>query len=914
MSLASGVRLGAYEVLSLIGAGGMGEVYKAKDTRLDRTVAIKVLLEQFAADPERRERFERESRAVAALNHPHICGLHDVGEAPSPASPTSSADPIRFLVMEYLEGQTLAERLLRGLLPASEVMRFAVELADALDHAHRRGLVHRDLKPSNIMITKMGAKLLDFGLSKLQPDANLVALSTLSPGDIPLTAAGEVLGTYPYMAPEQLMGCEADARSDLFALGAIVYEMATGRRAFEGTTAATVMGAVLHIDPPPVSSLQPMAPPALDRIVMRCLAKDPDDRWQSARDLMLELKWIAGSKTDAPIAPAPGPFKTRERMAWLASGLMLVLLVLGSGVGIFYFRQAPLDEPVQRLSLLPPLNVRPAGLGAGGGATISPDGRRLAFVATGVDGKKVLWVRALALLDAQPLPATEDATYPFWSPDSQFIGFFSQGKLKRVAASGGQSQTISDALQPRGGTWSEEGVIVFLANAGERWYRVAAAGGAAAPMTIDAPNTESYWPFFLPDGRHFLFFGRPEKPGIYVASLDSTDATLILAEHVGVAYAQPGYLLALAGLARDSEDRTLVAMPFDPTRLQITGPPSVVAEHVAYETLFARAAFSSSQNGRVVYQTEHVPATQLIWFDREGKQLGNLGGSDGYRKPSLSPDEKTVAVERSDPQTQGTDIWLLETTRGVASRLTVDPAPDWSAVWSPDGSQVVFTSPRDSFPPNLYQQDSRGPGPGESLLRGNRVVHPRDWSRDGQFLVIDALDPKTQWDMLILPMEPATTGTNRKTVPFLQSDFNEYSGQFSADGRLMAYMSDETGTFEVYVAPFPAAGNWWRKRISNNGGMQPRWRRDGKELFYIAPDGNLMAVTVTADYTFEAGAPRTLFKTRIAGVDSLIRNLNMTNYAVTGDGQRFLITSATVDHPPSSMTVLSNWPAAFAPR
>jgi serine/threonine protein kinase/Tol biopolymer transport system component len=909
-SLASGVRLGAYEVLSLIGAGGMGEVYRARDTRLDRTVAIKVLPEQFAADPERRERFERECRAVAALNHPNICNLFDVGET---GSSGSGATPARFLVMEYLDGQTLAERLVRGPLSASDVLRFAVELADALDHAHRRGLVHRDLKPGNVMLTKAGAKLLDFGLSKPQPGANLVALSTLSPGDAPLTAVGEVLGTYPYIAPEQLMGREADARSDIFAFGAIVHEMATGRRAFEGTTAASVVGAVLHVDPPPVSSIQPMAPPALDRIVTRCLAKDPDDRWQTARDLMLELKWIAGSKPDDAAASALAPFMKRRRMA-VASSLTLLLVAIVSGAGIWYLRRTPSEEPVQRLSLLPPLNVRPAGLNAGGGAAISPDGRRLAFVATGADGKKLLWVRALDLLDAEPLPATDGATYPFWSPDSESIGFFAEGKLKKIAATGGQPQTIADALQPRGGTWSTEGIIVFLANAGERWYRVAAAGGSAAAMTIDAPNTESYWPFFLPDGRHVLFFGRPEKPGIYAAALDSTTATLVLAEHVGIAYAAPGYLLTLAGLARNSEDRTLVAMPFDATRLQITGPASVVAEHVAYETLFARAAFSTSQNGRVVYQTEYVPATQLTWFDREGKQLGNLGGSNGYRKPSLSRDEKTVAVERPDPQTEGTDIWLLDATRDVASRLTVDPAPDWSPVWSPDGSRVVFTSPRDSFPPNLYEQDSRGAGPGEFLLRSSRVVHPRDWSSDGRFLAIDALDPKTQWDLLIVPMEPATAAANRKTVPFLQTDFNEYGGQFSADGRMMAYLSDETGSFEVYVAPFPVSADWWRKRISSSGGGQPRWRRDGKELFYIASDGTLMAVSTTWEKTFEAGAPRALFKTRIVGVDSIVRVSSVTNYAVTADGQRFLITSEAEGTPQPSITVLSNWPAALEPR
>ncbi|HXD16455.1 MAG TPA: protein kinase [Vicinamibacterales bacterium] len=908
MALASGVRLGAYEILNLIGAGGMGEVYRARDTRLDRTVAIKILPAQFAADPERCERFERECRAVAALNHPHICDLYDVGEAgPS----TTSATVVRFLVMEHLEGQTLADRLVRGPLPAAEMLRYAVDLADALDHAHRRGLVHRDLKPGNIMITRAGAKLLDFGLSKLQPEANLIALSTMSPGDAPLTAVGEVLGTYPYIAPEQLMGREADARSDLFALGAIVHEMATGRRAFEGSTAATVVGAVLHLDPPPVSSIQPLAPPALDRIVLRCLAKDPDDRWQTARDLMLELKWIAAGK--ASDSDASGSFHM-HRLAWVAASLTFALLIVGAAAGLSYRWRLPSQEPVERLSLLPPLNVKPAGLSSGGGPAISPDGRRLAFVAAAADGKRVLWVRALDRLGAEPLSTTEGAAYPFWSPDSQSIGFFAEGKLKTVAAAGSPSQTIADALQPRGGSWGKDDVIVFSANAGERWYRVAASGGAAAPMTIEAPNTESYWPFFLPDGRHFLFFGRPEKPGIYVASLDSTASTLVLAEHVGVAYAQPGYLLTLAGLARNSEDRTLVALPFDADHLRITGPESIVAEHVAYETLFARGAFASSQNGRIAYQTEYVPPTQLLWFDREGRQLGGLGGSNGYRKPSLSPDEKTVAVERLDPTTEGTDIWLLDTTRGVASRLTVHPAPDWSPVWSPDGRRVVFTSPRDALPPNLYQQDARAAGPGEFLLSGHRVVHPRDWSSDGRFLVYDALDPKTQWDLLILSMAPAATGTSRTSVPFLQTEFNEHTGQFSPDGRLLAYVSDESGTLEVYVAPFPATGDRWRKRISSSGGVQPRWRHDGKELFYIAPDGTLMAVAVATAPTFDAGSPSALFKSRLAGLDSLITNPIGANYAVSANGQRFLMTSITEQTPPASVTLLLHWPAALNTR
>ena len=894
MPLAPGFRLGPYEILRLIGAGGMGEVYRARDTRLERTVAIKVLAEDFAADPDRRARFEREARAVAALSHSHICALHDVGESPG----AGTGEPLLFLVMEHIEGQTLAERLLSGALPAGDVVRYASELADALDHAHRRGLVHRDVKPSNIMLTRGGAKLLDFGLSKMNPSPDLIALSTLSPGGAPLTTAGALMGTYPYMSPEQLAGREADARSDIFATGAIVYEMATGRRAFEGSTAATVIGAVLHTHPPPVSSLQPLAPLSLDRIVSRCLAKDPDDRWQTARDLVLELKWIADAKDDGPAGRAVLVRSTiRERTAWMISGVLLLLL---AAIGISYLRRTPPDTSVQRLSLLPPAGINVADAAYGGGAAISPDGERVAFIGFGEDGKKLLWVRPLNRLDAEPMPASEGAEYPFWSPDSRSIGFFAQGKLKKVAAVGGAALTLCNALQPRGGAWNDQGIILFSANAGERWYRVDAGGGNATPVTIDRPNSENYWPVFLPDGRHFIYFGRPEKRGIYVASLDSQQATLLLGgeQYVGVAYAPPGFLLTLAGSSREAQDRALVARPFDASRLEITGEPVVLGEHVAYRTLMARAAFSVSQTGRVVYETDRTPATELQWFDRRGARLATLGGPLGYLRPALSPNEKTVAVERLDTQAESSDIWLLDTARGIPSRLTTDPASEWMPVWSPDGNQVVFTSPRGA-PPSLYLQDSRRAGAGDMLLQSNRVLHPGDWSKDGRFLVYAALDSKTQWDLWTLPMN-AAAGSRQQPEPFLRTDFNESNGQFSPDGHWMAYVSDESGRQDIYVESFPVSGN--RRKISANGGSQPRWRRDGQELFYVGPDGTLMAVSVTSSGTFEAAAPRPLFKTRITDTGT-----NGMNYAVTSDGQRFLVHTITDDTPTSSMTLLLNW-------
>ena len=898
MSLAPGARLGAYEVLRLIGAGGMGEVYQARDTRLDRLVAIKVLPEKIAADHGRRQRFEREARAVASLNHPHICDLHDVGEQ----------DHVDFLVMEYLEGQTLANRLVRGALPAADVLRYAIELADALDHAHRQGLVHRDLKPGNVMLTKNGAKLLDFGLSKLQSSSDLPALSTIASGAAPLTAQGAVLGTYPYMAPEQLEGRETDARSDIFSFGAIVYEMTTGRRAFQGASAASLIGAILHTDPPPVSTLQPLTPPGLDRIVSRCLAKNPDDRWQTARDLLLELKWIAEQKSEAAgVGKTASPVRTRERVAWLVAALTLLLVGLGMGMTLTQPWRARPDESSQRLSLLPPPAIRFTDLFSGGGV-ISPDGRFIAFVGIAEDGRKLLWLRSLDSLDPQLLPTTEGATDPFWSPDSRFIGFFAQGQLKRVAVNGGPAQAICEAIHPRGGAWSERGIIVFSANAAERWYRVPAAGGRATEMKIESPNPENYWPFFLPDGLHFVFFGRPEKPGVYVASLDSTNATLLLENHVGVAYAAPGYVLTLAGSARGAEDRTLEARPFDATERKITGEPSVVAEHVVYLSGTARAAFSVSQTGRIVYETFRSPVTQLIWFDRTGKQLATLGEPVGYRRPSLSPDEKIVAVEWPDPQMGTTDIWLLETTRGVPTRLTVAPEADWSPVWSPDGLRVLFTSPRGT-PPQLYQQDSRNAGAGELVLKGYRNIQPRDWSADGKRIVFAALSPDTGWDLGVLDMQPESANPDRKGVLIQQSAFNEGDGKLSPDGHWIVYVSDESGTMEVYVAPFPGPGV--RKRISNGGGTQPAWRGDGRELFYVAPDGTLMAVPVTAERGFEAGTPRALFRTRMADFHSGSRGQFAKNYAVTRDGQRFLIASIIEDPPPPSVTVLLNWPAAL---
>jgi serine/threonine protein kinase/Tol biopolymer transport system component len=900
MPLTSGTRLGPYEIVAALGSGGMGEVYKARDTRLDRLVAIKILPEHLAADPGRDERFQREARAVAALNHSHICALHDVGEAPSPESP-SSRGSIRFLVMEYLDGQTLAERLLRAPLPRAELMRCAIEITDALDHAHRRGLVHRDLKPGNVMLTKAGAKLLDFGLSKLQARPDLVALSTVSPG-VPLTAEGAVLGTFPYMAPEQLAGREADARSDIFAFGAMLYEMATGRRAFEGETAATVIGAVLHTDPPPLSTVQPLAPPLLDRLIARCLAKDPDNRWQTARDLTLELQWI--NEHDAPLDAGRRRGQTNRTLAMIAAAALAALAVAST---VIYLRRTSVEDAAVRFSFSPPKELKQAEVRFGGPVTISPDGRRLLYVATGPDGRQLLWVHALDSPTPRGLPGTDGAAYPFWSPDGQFVAFFAEGRLKRISAAGGPPQMLSDAVLPRGGTWNRAGVIVFSAGAGRQLYQLSP-GGVAMPMPADGMNQERFWPSFLPDGRHFVYFGRRQAPGIYVASLDLNGATLLASGlYMNAAYAPSGHLLLVTG---GSMAGTLLAQPFDASRRQFTGEPVPLAEQVPFYPLFARADFSVSQNNTLVYGTFRGEPTQLAWFDRGGKQLAIVPGATGYTRHALSPDEKTIAADRFDLETQSQDVWLIETSRGVTSRLTTNPGHDQMGLWSPDGRRIVYGSTRPGEANGTRMKELSAAGADDPLFGtdDSQIHQMTDWSGDGSFIVYGRLDPKTKWDVWVVPATANPAGGERKPVPYLRTEFNEHHGRLSPDGRWMAYASDESGRSEVYVQSFPVPGP--RTQVSTAGGGQPRWRRDGKELFYQSADRTLMVATVKADPTFTASAPSALFTMRVAaGATPMIGS--DAQFEPSADGQRFLINVAVDPPPPPSATVILNWPATL---
>ena len=589
----------------------------------------------------------------------------------------------------------------------------------------------------------------------------------------------------------------------------------------------------------------------------------------------------------------------------IGAAALSVLAIAASFLTVQSLRRAPLEESAVRFTFSLSDGLALADVESGGQVAISPDGQRLAFVASGPDGKELLWMRPFDSLAAQPLSGTDGASHPFWSPDSRSVGFFAQRKLKKVDAAGGPVQTLCDAVLPRGGAWNRAGVIVF--SAGRQLHRVSSAGGEAKPLILDQQNRESYWPAFLPDGRHFVYFARRQKSGIYAASLESRDTTLIASGYVAVAYAAPGYLLLLAGGPQSETAGTLMAQRFDSDRLQLSGEPVPIAEQVAIRPILgAQGVFSASENGRLVFGTSAQQTTQLSWFDRGGRRLATLAEPGGYQRLALSPDEKTIAVEILDPHVQAPDIWLMEMTRGVTSRFTFDPAAERMPLWSPDGRHVAFSSPREGHPPSIFEKAPRGSGLEELVVRSDVVIQPTDWSRDGRFIVYARQDAKTQWDLWVVPAIREPGGGERKPVSYLQTKFNEHSGQLSPDGRWMAYSSDESGRWEVYVRAFPAQDARWQ--ISTDGGVEPRWRRDGKELFYVSPDGTLMAVAVQPETTFKADTPRALFKTHFAAFSfEMWRPI----YVPTGDGQRFLINTVIENAVSSPVTVVLNWPAAL---
>ena len=886
MGLSTGTRLGPYEIVSAVGAGGMGEVYRARDTRLDRTVAIKVLPQHLADTPEARQRFEREARAVSALNHPHICTLHDVG----------SQDGTEFLVMEYLEGETLAARLEKGPLPLEQVLKLGIEIADALDKAHRQGIIHRDLKPGNIMLTKSGAKLLDFGLAKAAvAPASVATLTAAVTRTTPVTQQGTIVGTFQYMSPEQVEGKEVDARSDIFSFGAVLYEMLTGQRAFPGKSQLSVASAILEKEPAPISTAKPMTPPMMERAVNRCLAKEPDDRWQTARDLELELKWIAGSGSQSAVAaPVIARNKIRELVAWIVAGVCALAAVT---FGVLHWSHTPEKPRVVRSYVKATLSSGFLFSGQVSGFALSPDGLRLAYVALNANGKGGLWVRPLDSLQAQPLAGTDDASYPFWSPDSRTIGFFAGGKLKRIEASGGPPLTLCDAPLPRGGSWSQAEEILFAPNLNAPLFRVSASGGTATPVTsLDAAKGEvtHRWPQFLPDGRHFLYlagspYGLKENPmnSVVVGSLDSKERKLLMHTHSSATYAS-GHILFL-------RQNTLMAQPFDAKRLEFTGEAFPVADPVREEETTIRSYFSASQNGVLTYLEGTGEADrELVWIDRSGKTVGKVPGQDAYSAPRISPDGKKVAYVRG---ASGFDIWSYDLARGVKTPLTFGSGSGQSnlfPVWSPDGQRIAYTSVRGGkF--GFYQRPADGSGSEEVLLEGTDYVkYLSDWSPDMNYLSYQD-NHQGVASTFVLPLS-----AERNPHPFLQSPFTTVRASFSPDGKWLAYCSNESGDLKAYVVPFPGPGGKWQ--VSSGGGDFPRWRRDGKELFYFSLDNKMMAVEIKASgSSFVIGAVRQLFETRAY-------RSQVGAYDVTADGQRFIL-AYEPGQPNEAITLVENWDA-----
>jgi eukaryotic-like serine/threonine-protein kinase len=885
-----GKRLGSYQIVSLLGAGGMGEVYRARDTRLDRTVAIKILPERLADRSDLRERFEREARTIASLNHPHICTLYDVGRQ----------DGTDYLVMEFVEGETLAERLKKGALPLEQVMQYAVEIADALDKAHRKGITHRDLKPGNIMLAKSGAKLLDFGLAKLRPPSD----SGTSPSQLPtersdVTATGTILGTLQYMAPEQLEGKEADARTDIFAFGVAVYEMATGKKAFEGKSQASLIAKILETEPLPISATQLMAPPALDRVVKRCLAKDPDERWQTARDLEVELEWIAEREpqTSASAVLQSGNRKLGRQGALVGTGALLLVALIAGLVGWILKPTPNLPRPVSRFTITLPAGQQFEVPENGPVLAVSPDGTHLAYAAQ-QGGVQQIYLRAMDSLNARPVPGTEVATgaitdaVPFFSPDGQWLGFFSKGRLMKVSVSGGPAVTLCEDLGiPSGATWGSQGTIILGNGGAGPLLQVPETGGKPQPLTqLERGEISHVWPELLPGGKALLFVADTSgnniaSGGIVVLSFGTGERRNLIQGTYG-RYANSGHIVYM-------QAGTLMAVPFDLHQLKITGPAVPIVEGVLQSVRAGDAQYSISSTGSLAYVPGPTQSAQLkmIWVSRNGAEQPLAAPAHAYRGPRLSPDGRRIAAGITEQDSQ---VWLYDLSRETLTRFTFQSDNNTAPFWTPDGKRIVYISNKDG-PRNLYWQLADGSGGLERLTTSDHVDIPSSWSPNGRMLAYSEVGAPDGYDIWVLRL------SDRKAQPFLRTKFNEAAAQFSPDGNWVAYASDESGRNEIYVQPYPGPGRKWQ--ISTVGGREPLWNRNGRELFYR--NGNkMMAVEITLKPSFSPGTPKVLFE----GQYQSLPGISTPNYDVSSDGQRFLMLKADQqDTSARQINVVLNW-------
>jgi eukaryotic-like serine/threonine-protein kinase len=859
----------------------MGEVYRAKDTRLDRTVAVKILPSHLSDDPEAKQRFDREARAISSLNHPNICTMHDVGHQ----------DGIDFLVMEFLEGETLADRLQTGPLSTELVLKYGVQICEGLERAHKSGVIHRDLKPGNVMLTKTGAKLMDFGLAKstsdgLAPASSLTVTMAKTSVDQPLTAQGTVVGTFQYMSPEQTEGKEADARSDIFAMGALLYEMVTGQRAFTGKSQASIVAAILASEPPPISVAQPMTPPALAQVVKTCLAKDPEERFQTVHDLKLQLKWIAEASSSQLAAPAQVRARRAVQKRTLLIAAAVGWFVAAAALAGFLFSRNQTEEarrPLTASWLAPPdydfSTVNP------GAPALSPDGTKLAFL-TGDQTDTKLWIRDVPTGTVHALEETDRPHYPFWSPDNKNIGFFSAGKLKKVALAGGPVQVLCDAPEGRGGSWSQRGIIIFTPNIFEPLYKVAEGGGTPEKITDVQPGWTNRNPYFLPDGDHFLYVSRQAAGGsgsvggVYGASLSGEKPRQILERGSNVQFSD-GYLLYL-------RETVLVAQRFDPKSLHLSGDAKPVAEKLDYWNPRDLAAFTAA-HGTLVFRHGSLQKTQPMFVDRAGKELARFGEPALYSSPQPSNDGSLVGFVRTDADTGRGDVWIADTKRNTISRSTFADASNITFAISPDSTQLVISTIAGAVTGDLWIQPLSGSGTPQKLERPLNFVSVISWAPGGRYLFFWLQDNATRQDIYYVDLN-----SDRKLIPFLRSPANENGAALSPNNKWLAYASDESGRLEVYVTAFPNPGAKWQ--VSNGGGSSPSWSADGKQLYYSTSD-KLMLVPIQNIDKFEFGSPSPL-------------PLHLNEFATVGPvspGERFPVLkppSVGQSHP---QEVILNW-------